>query len=529
MSIIIKGISYRHSNRELLFENLNLSLPKGEKAALIGNNGSGKSTLLKILSGRLMPAEGEFVFHGKPYYVPQHFGQYNETTIAEALGIDAKLEALHRILDGDASEQNFALLDEDWNIEERALAALESWKLPSVSLSCPMRHLSGGEKTKVFLAGIRIHLPQVVLFDEPSNHLDGKGREQLYHLIRDYQASMLVVSHDRTLLNMLHATYELTSHEIKAYGGNYEFYRAEKEKELNALQDRLDEKEKTLRLARLNAIKTRERQQKHDSRGEKKNIKKGTPRIMFKTLKDQAERTSSKLSEVHSGKIQNLADDLTSLRKQLATQGSLKIDIEDARLYSGKILVEAKSVNYGHTDSFLWPEARSFQIRSGERIVIDGSNGSGKTTLIRLILGLIEPQTGEIVRSDMNYLYMDQEYSLFDNALSLYEQVQIFNSRKLLEHELKILLNRLLFPKEVFDKPVGQLSGGEKMRLLICCLQANNNMPDLIILDEPTNNLDIHSLEILTEAIRSYRGTVLLVSHDRYFIEEVEAGRVLQL
>ena len=169
----------------------------------------------------------------------------------------------------------------------------------------------------------------------------------------------------------------------------------------------------------------------------------------------------------------------------------------------------------------LWQTSISFQLKSGDRLRIEGTNGSGKTTLLKLITGQLHPREGTLTRTDFTYVYLNQEYSIIDNRNSVLEQAYAFNSRNLPEHEIKIILNRYLFPASEWDKSCRKLSGGEKMRLAFCCLMISNNTPDMFILDEPTNNLDIQSIEIITATIKNYTGTIIAISHDNYFIEEI--------
>ncbi|NDV97398.1 ABC transporter ATP-binding protein [Dysgonomonas sp. 521] len=529
MSIIVKQISYMHPDREPLFENISFSVSKGQKISLIGNNGSGKSTLLRIIAGGLQPSAGEIICQDNPYYIPQHFGQYDQSTVAQALHIDQKLEALHAILGGDASPQNFSVLNDDWDIEERALNALAKWGLPHIQLSRKMESMSGGEKTKAFLAGINIHSPENILLDEPSNHLDKDSRKQLYNLIENSNATIVVVSHDRTLLNLIELTYELTHNDIEVYGGNYEFYKVQKEEKMEALQSQLDEKQKELRKARNIAREVAEKKQKRDVRGKKSIEKKGIPRIMLNTIRNRAESSSAKLKETHEGKMESIVDNMKQLRQQLPEKKDLKMDFEDANLHAGKILVTAQDINFGYADQMLWENPLEFEIRSGDRIVVSGQNGSGKTTLLKLIFGKLEPQEGSIIRADFKYLYIDQDYSIIDNSLTVFEQLQQFNSRRLTDDELRIILHRFLFTYNTWEKPCGKLSGGEKMRLVFCCMQADDNAPDMFILDEPTNNLDIQSLEIVTNTIKEYKGTLLIISHDAYFVEEVGVSKEIEI
>ncbi|RZL19535.1 MAG: ABC-F family ATP-binding cassette domain-containing protein, partial [Pedobacter sp.] len=197
--LILQNISYTHPNKDLLFENINLILNNYEKAALIGNNGVGKSTLLKIIAQELNVTNGQLKTAASPYYIPQIFGQYNHLTIAQALKIDLKLNALNEILAGNLNEENYAALNDDWTIEQRCNTALDYWKLSNLSLSQKMETLSGGQKTKVFLAGLIIHQPEFILLDEPSNHLDLEGRKLLYDFIETTTSTLMVVSHDRIL------------------------------------------------------------------------------------------------------------------------------------------------------------------------------------------------------------------------------------------------------------------------------------------------------------------------------------------
>ena len=543
MSISIQQISYIHPDKEVLFSDLNFAISKGQKLGLVGNNGCGKSTLLQIIAGQLSPSSGVIVRPDDLYYIPQHFGQYDSLTIAQALQIERKQQALHAILAGDVSNENFTILNDDWNIEERSIAALDLWGLGQFTLSYPMNLLSGGEKTRVFLAGMDIHHPSVILMDEPTNHLDSSGRQRLYDWVEKYRSTLLVVSHDRTLLNLLPEICELEKHQINYYGGNYEFYKEQKTLMQEALQQRIEEKEKALRIARKVARETAERRDKQNVRGEKSNIKKGVPRIVLNALQGKSEKSTSKLTGVHQEKAEKLTNERNQLRGSLSPTAALKTDFNSSSLHIGKILVTAKEINFSyHSNSInndiqensiskqqLWQAPVSFQLKSGDRLRIEGANGSGKTTLLKLITGQLQPQEGTLTRTDFSYVYLNQEYSIIDDRNSILEQAYAFNSRNLPEHEIKIILNRYLFPASEWDKSCRKLSGGEKMRLAFCCLMISNNTPDMFILDEPTNNLDIQSIEIITATIKNYAGTVIAISHDNYFIQEIGVEQCILL
>ncbi|WDO12972.1 ATP-binding cassette domain-containing protein [Flavobacterium sp. WW92] len=526
--LILHNISYLHPSKDLLFAGINLNINNHDKVALIGNNGSGKSTLLKIIAGELEFSGGQLHLNSKIYHIPQIYGQYDELSVAQALKIEDKLNALKNILNGNVTEENLTLLDDDWTIEECCTEALQYWNL-KLELTQKMSTLSGGQKTKVMLAGISIHQPDLVLMDEPSNHLDTAGRELLYHFIRTSFASLLIVSHDRKLLNLVNTICELQKDGIAIYGGNYDFYSEQKAIENNVLNNDIRAKEKELRKAREKEREVMERKQKLDARGKKKQEKSGVARIVLNTLKNNAENSTSKIKGVHTEKIGEISQNLKELRFSLPAIDKIKMGFADSSLHKGKILFSAKGINFSYDDHLIWKANLNFEILSGERIAIKGSNGSGKTTLIKIILGKLKATLGTVYHADKKSIYIDQDYSLIDNSLSVYLQAQQFNTSGLQEHDIKTKLNSFLFTREDWDKPCNALSGGERMRLLLCCLTIDNQPPDLIVLDEPTNNLDIQNIEILTTAINQYQGTLLVISHDNSFLEQINAGTILSL
>lgn len=530
MGIIINNLTYTHPDGENLFRNLSFSVATGEKAALIGDNGSGKSTLIRILAGGLSPSSGEVAVAGEVYFVPQHFGQYDGLTVAGALGLQAKTDALRAIEAGDTSESNYSAVGDDWDITERIKAAIGRWGLDGADADTPMTSLSGGEKTKVFLAGAELLKPDVILMDEPTNHLDTAARERLYRFIGRASATMLIVSHDRALLAIPQVTFELSPEGVARYGGNYEFYREMRDAQLDALEQQLDEKEKALRAARIKARHVLEQKQKSDARSPAKERKERTLPGLIDKKKAKAQESTAKLKEIHAQKIGSIEGEARALRGNLPASRNLKIALDDPGLHKGKMLVTAREINFAYPGGEpLWAEPLSFRIESGERIAVRGGNGSGKTTLLRLILGELTPTEGELLRADFTHIYIDQEYSLIDNSLTLYGQLERYNRRNLPEHWLKQELHRFLFPADTWDKPCGALSGGEKMKLILCCLLIADDRPDMFVLDEPTNNLDIRSMDIVTGAVRDYGGTVLVISHDGHFLRDIGVGREIEL
>ncbi|WP_292009631.1 ribosomal protection-like ABC-F family protein [Chryseobacterium sp.] len=527
--IFLHDISFGFPHGKLLFNHLHLTIPSQTVSALVGNNGTGKSTLLKIIAGETEPLGGSVNIQGEVYFVPQMFGNFDHRTVAECLKIDGKLDALRKITNGEVDELYFETLNDDWDIEEKCQNALQYWKLENLNLNQKLETLSGGQKTKVFLAGIQINEPQIILLDEPTNHLDSEGRELLYDLIQKMNSTVVIVSHDRTLLNLVDTIYELSNQGISIYGGNYDFYTEQKEIEEEALQNDIHSKERALKKAKEKERETLERKQKLDARGKGKQEKSGVARIMMNTLRSNAEKNTSKLKNIHAKKINDISGDLRDLRSSVKNVGQMKVNFDDSGLHPGKILVSAEDVNCKYGEGNLWKENINLEIRSGDRIFIKGKNGSGKTTLVNLLVGNLRPSGGKITRADFNTIYIDQEYSLIEGESTVYDFVKQFNDHALQESEVKTLLSRFLFGKETWDEKCDILSGGERLRLLLCGLSISNKTPDMIILDEPTNNLDLQNIEILTESIKGYQGTLVVISHDEVFLEEIGIKKNIEL
>lgn len=531
MSLQVQGLSYIHPNKDLLFQNINFTISAGKKCAIVGNNGVGKSTLLGIMAGKIPSATGNVLSDGIPYLIPQHFGQFDEMSVAEALGMADKLKALSIILDGHGTEKEFESLNDEWDIWERLAEALDRWSIGHIASDMLMGNLSGGEKTKVFLAGLDIYQPSIVLMDEPTNHLDTKGRALLYDYIVRTNRTTIIVSHDRTLLNLLTEIYEMSPTGMQFYPMNYDAYRETVHAEAAAKVARLENQQKELAKAEKSARKTMERQQKHASRGEKQSAKKCVARISMGLLRDKSEATTSRLNKVQQEKMEAMKREIHEIRSSVNEYTAIKIDMGNSVLASRKLLVEAKHITFKYADrEMMWLQSPlDLSIFSGERIRLQGDNGCGKSTLLKLITGALQPTGGEMFRREaLNILYLDQEYSCLDNNLTVYGQLEACGSNKP-EHELKMLLNRFLFTSTTWDKKCGSLSGGEKMKLALCCLIVCDNAPDMIIADEPTNNIDIASMDILAATLMNYKGTLLVVSHDEQFIQDVSIERTINI
>ncbi len=522
MSIRVSNLTYRLPNQDALLSDISFSIPDGSKCAIVGNNGTGKTTLLNILSGLCLHSSGE-IECTDAYLVPQHHGQYDGLTVAQSLLIEDKYRALKAILSGNASERNFDILQDDWELEERIAAAFQNWDIPYVSLDSQMSQLSGGEKTKVFLSGIDIHHPAVILMDEPTNHLDYESREHLLSYISGANVTILMASHDRILLNSVDAILHLSRQCVRYYPMKYDEFHQLYQQECDAISRHLDAKQRDLGKAKRQARECAERQQKRLARGSKLSDSKCLARIAKGNLKNKSEITASNIAKVQTGRIAAINMEIDELKNLVPEESRIKINVSSSNLHKGKVLVELNSVNFNYTDSNpLWQEDINLTILSGDRLHITGKNGQGKTTLLKLITGELNPTTGTIFKADsLSCIYLDQEYGFIDNDKTVLEQLAS-EAGNMAEHELKIRLHRFLFPTHTWERKCSALSGGEKMRLAICSLMARDSAPNIIIVDEPTNNIDIANMEILAETLRNYQGTLIAISHDMAFISDIE-------
>lgn len=461
MQLIAETISYIYPRGKQVLRDISLSIAKGEKAALTGDNGSGKSTLFRILTGSLTPDSGSVQRTDRTWFIPQHFGQFDDLTVAELLNVQNKINALNAIEHGSVHPRHFEILSEDWTIRDRIQSALDRWDLTHISCDSTFASLSGGEKTRVFLAGIDIHHPKLVLMDEPTNHLDITGRNRLYRFIQNSNLTFLIVSHDRELLNLCNPVYELSSLGIKKYGGNYDFYEEQKQVEMEAIEHQIHHTKQSISETRKKHRETMQRKQKLDARASKKARQANLPKIIINAAKNSAENSTSRLKDVHEEKIIEEKQRLRELKQKKRSLKNIKISLDNSSLHTSRNLYQAKQINYAWSDShLLWNEPLSFLIQSGERIRINGSNGSGKSTLLHLLNEDIKPTRGKLlIQSDHRFL-MDQEYNFIERNKTVLQQAESANQIKKPDHELKTLLHRHLFDEKVWDQKCETLSGG---------------------------------------------------------------------
>ncbi len=522
------AVSWRTPGNDLVLDSVHLTLGR-EKTGLVGDNGSGKTTLVRILAGTLMPTSGTVSRGGSVAFLPQDFAPLAGQSVVGVLGVQEKLRALARLTAGHGQPGDLELLDDDWTLEERVAAELHRLGLSHLDLDRHVASLSGGETTRVVLAGLFLRSPDLILLDEPTNNLDHDSRQALYAALRTWSGGLLVVSHDRELLGLMDRIVELSPLGLRIYGGNFELYTAQRDAEAAAAQRERDDAVKEVRNLRREAQAARERQERRSSRGKKNAEKGGIPRIMLNYLRDSSDRTSARQEGTFEDRIQGARDAQAAAQARLDERPELNVELSPVDLPAGKAVLELQDVCFqyeGASRPLL--DAVNLRITGPERVALVGPNGSGKSTLFRLIQGEVQSTSGHVALGVERVSCLDQTAALLDRNRSVLENFQAYNPG-LSETTCRLTLARFLFRTDAVHRLAGTLSGGERLRAALACVLTGVDPPQLLLLDEPTNHLDLTSLANLEQALRQYTGALLVISHDQVFLNNVGVQRRLEL
>jgi ATPase subunit of ABC transporter with duplicated ATPase domains len=526
--VLAEAVSWRTPTGQSVLDGVTLGCGR-EKTGLVGANGSGKTTLARLLVGDLTPTAGAVRRSGTVAFLPQNFAPMADQAVAAVLGVEAKLAALARLTAGDGGPDDLAVLDDDWTIEERIAATFDRLGLVHITLDREVGTLSGGEATRVVLASLFLRQPDLLILDEPTNNLDGDARQALYAAVRDWPGGLLVVSHDRALLGLMDRIVELSPLGPRVYGGNYELYVEQRDAEAAAARHDLDEAAKQVRRNKREAQAARERQERRSSHGKKERAKGGTPKILLNALRNASERSTARLDGVHEAKVGAAREHLAAARARVAERAELDIDLAPVDLPAGKTVLELEDVSFQFPGADR-PLIDGFNLRlvGPERVALVGPNGSGKSTLLRLALGDLQPTAGRLRLGVDRVACLDQRAELLDEGRSVLDNCRARNPG-LSETVCRLTLARFLFRTEDVHHLAGTLSGGERLRAALACVLTAVDPPQLLVLDEPTNHLDLASLANLEQALRQYTGALLVVSHDRAFLENVGVSRTVDL
>lgn len=500
---------------DVILEKITFHIEEREKAAIVGVNGAGKTTLFKVLTGEISADGGEFYLKKDASlgYLAQNIQiESNRTIYEEMLSVFEKIiqtEANLRELENEmgglsgqaladkmeeyAALQHYFEQNDGYSYQSRLKGVLKGLGFADNDFNRPMNQLSGGQKTRVHLAKLLLSKPDVLLLDEPTNHLDIASIEWLEDFLRTYPGSVLIISHDRYFLDrIVTKVIEIENKKSTIYNGNYSFYWQQKEINREIQQKAYDVQQKEI---------------KHQE-------------DVIRTLRSFNREKSIKRAESR----EKMLDKMELVDKPFEENEGMRILLKpDTTSGNDVLFIEHLTKSFDH--EYLFQDI-SMDIKRGERVALIGDNGAGKTTILKIINGLLPADTCEMrLGAKVHIGYYDQEHQVLHDEKNIFEEISD-DYPSLNNTRIRNVLAAFLFTGDDVFKQIRELSGGERGRVSLAKLMLSH--ANFLILDEPTNHLDIQSREILEEALQNYTGTVLYVSHDRYFINQT-ATRILDL
>lgn len=489
---------------------------------LVGRNGVGKSVLGRLLAGQLAPTRGQLQRQGKVHLLAQHSGVL-PGRIADLAGVAPVLDALDRIEAGSVDPDDFACVGERWTLREQLQAQWQRLGLPTLDPAAPAARLSGGQAMQVALAGALLSDADALVLDEPSNHLDSAHRQRLIDALAQWRGGLIVISHDRALLRQVQRIVELSPAGLRSHGGNYDLYAAQRQEAQAAAEAQLALRKRERRHEQNALREQRERQEHRQSRAQRDARTANQAPILLGGMKNRAEDSAGRLQARHAerraaadSRVQEAARNIdhapqiAMLGPALATPGPQQV----ASL-SGVVLpwVDAR---WRHID---------LHLQRGDRLGVRGSNGSGKSTLLQVLAGRLEPLAGDVKRAASTAL-LDQDLSSLPAQASALHLLQRANPQAS-EATLRTQLALLGLDAERSLRPLATLSGGERMKAALAAVLYAQTPPQLLLLDEPGNHLDLASLSALEQMLNQYRGSIVIVSHDQALLDAVHLTHYL--
>ncbi|WP_336630660.1 MULTISPECIES: ATP-binding cassette domain-containing protein [unclassified Microbacterium] len=526
----------------IVLDRLSLTWPDGSPAlrelsgafgsgrtGLIGRNGSGKSTLLALIAGRLTPTSGSVATTGEVDLLPQRLTLDVRRRVADVLGVGDTLDAVRAIEGGDVSPHLFDAVGDDWDVEARAAGALAEAGLPPGALDRRIGELSGGEAVLAALVGVRLRAAPIALLDEPTNNLDRDARRRVHDLVDRWRGTLVVVSHDLALLERMDETAELYAGELSTFGGPYSLWREAHEAEQAAAVQAESAARQAVRRERRDRLHQDDVLRARAAMGRRAAVEKRVPKIVANARARTAQVSAGRLRIEAASKEAEARAALDAAERRVRDDEAVRIDLPDPGVGSGRRLAA------------LGDGERTWVLQGPERIALVGPNGAGKTTLLRRMLADAEAsRTGASPGDDPDpdrprarahtdrIGYLSQRVDGLDDAASPLENLRRA-APGVGDVELRNRLARFLLRGDTVLRPLSALSGGDRFRLALACVLMADPPPQLLVLDEPTNNLDLDTVDALVTAVGAYRGGVLVVSHDDAFLARIGPDLVLEL
>lgn len=516
-SVTLDAVSFAWPDGSPVIAGLTAAFSPG-LTGLIGDNGAGKSTLLRLIAGELQPSAGEVAAAGTVAVLPQTVATDPHATVADLLGVGPRLRALRAITAGSVDPHDYEVLDDDWDVEAVAARALAAAGLPDLDLDRPVAALSGGEAMLIGIVGARLARADVSLLDEPTNNLDAGARARVRDLLHDWPGTVVVVSHDEELLERVDRIAELHDGAMTITAGG-----------LSAWRERIRlEQEAALRVARqADETVARERRQRQAAATRAarsarmgKADRGSLPRILLGARAQQAQHTAGAAKRRADDRFEAARREAAAAAERVRDDDAIRLELPDPDVPAGRQIAQLGPFNDGGNRLPV-----TVAITGPERVALVGPNGAGKTTLLgRLLAG--DPAGGKLFTERVGYL--PQRLETVRDDLSAIDNVREAAPDTPPE-TVRAQLARLLLRGAAAERPAGTLSGGERFRVALARLLLAVPPAQLLVLDEPTNSLDLSSVDQLVQALSGYRGALLVVSHDRTFLRRIGVTRAIEL
>ncbi|MFT3878021.1 MAG: ATP-binding cassette domain-containing protein [Propioniciclava sp.] len=519
-AVTLAALTFAYPGAARVLDGLSATFGAG-RTGLVGSNGVGKSTLFRLIAGEFRPTSGSLTVHGggPVGYLPQTLTLRTDATVADLLGVRPTLDALAAIERGEIEPELFDTVGDDWDIAERSIARLDAVSSSLVGadvLDRPVATLSGGETILVALLGLELARTPVVLLDEPTNNLDADARARLYALVDGWRGALIVASHDVALLDRMDATAELRAGSLTVFGGGFSAFCEALAVEQDAARQAVRTAEQRLRAEKRQRIEAQTKQSRSERQG-KARATKGEARIAMDWRQNRAEKSQAGNRQLQAAREAEAASALADAEARLRADDRLRLELPDPGVGSGRRLAELRGTN------------GAIVLAGPERIGLVGANGVGKTTLLR---SLAEGRPSHLEASAVAFTerigYLAQRLDGLDDAASALAQVGAA-APHVPDRELRNRLARFGLAGDLTVRPVGALSGGERFRVALARVLLADPPCQLLVLDEPTNNLDLSTVDALVDAVASYRGGLLVVSHDQAFLDRLNLDRTLRL
>lgn len=526
--LVAHDLTFRLPDGRTLFEGLHLRTDRN-LAGLTAPNGAGKSVLGRILAGLTEPTAGTVTRTARIGFLDQRPAHDPSATLAQLLGVARPLEALDRLERGEGAAEDLAFDADLWLLPKRIDEALQRVGLHGFPLDRPIGTLSGGEATRVAIGHILLRDAEFLILDEPTNHLDRDWRDWLSDFLAEWKGGALVISHDRALLESMDRMHELRPDGLRTVGGGWSAFAEVRDREREAALQDLQAAEQALDQATATIQRERERKQKRSTRGQRAAERRGASSIEISGMKERASGSSRATEQRAARQLAQRAAERAEARERAWQAAPLALSIPRSGLHATARIATLRDVVVERGGRRLLGPL-DLEVRGPMRLAITGANGAGKSTLIGVIAGTIAPSRGTLqsLADPSRMVLVDQQASLLgESGRAVDAFVRLAPERD--EGFARLILGRFGLRTAAAERPVSGLSGGERMRIALAAVMHRDPTPSCLLLDEPSNHLDIESLEVVEEALRGYDGALVIVSHDEYFLEQVGVEERLEL